>query len=344
METTQIKRTSFWKKKEGKFGIGFIIALLALGGVLLWKFGALLLGLLTNAIGIAVAGVILFALIYVITSKEFRTNMWYIFKWLMKKMAGLIYNLDPIATVKIYVDYLKSNLVNMEEQIRKLKGQMQALVDEINRNKKDVEKSFKIMRQAQKTNNKGELYMRSRKAGRLRKSNMELGDLYKKMAKLYKVLVKMYEASGYAVADMEDEIKQTERKYKALESGYKAMRSGMEALAGDENKRAIYEAALGKIEETCANRVGEMERFMEMSKTFIDGVDLENMSYEEDALIMLNEWEKKGYDSMIKMFEDDSSWKSGINVDELTGDIQPQLEEVRQTHTENANKYENLFD
>ena len=121
MENQTAQTSSFWGKKEGKFGVGFILALVGLGGVLLWKFGALLLGLLTNAIGIAVAGVILFALLYVLFSKEFRTNMWYIFKWLMRKMAGIIYNLDPIATVKIYIQYLKDNLVNMETNIRKLK-------------------------------------------------------------------------------------------------------------------------------------------------------------------------------------------------------------------------------
>ena len=59
---TQTK-ISFWSKKEGKFGAGFIIALVLLIGAVLWKFGALILGLLTNAIGIAVAGIILFAIL-----------------------------------------------------------------------------------------------------------------------------------------------------------------------------------------------------------------------------------------------------------------------------------------
>lgn len=345
METTTKSGSSFWSKKEGKFGLGFILALVALGGVLLWKFGALLLGLLTNAIGIAIAGVVLFALLYVVFSKEFRTNMWYIFKWLMRKMAGLVYNLDPIATVKIYIQYLKDNLVNMEVQIRKLKGQMEYLNEMITKNKREVENSFKIMKQAQKVGNKGELYLRSRKAGRLNQSNIQLGDLYTKMAKLYKVLVKMYEASGYIVADMEDEVQVTEQRYKALETGYNAMRSGMQALVGDENKRAIYEAAMGKIEESCASRVGEMERFMEMSKTFIDGVDLQNMMYEEDALTMLDEWEKNGYDSMMKMFEGGDNWKNtGVDVSTLTKDIStPQVQPVENHATNNSSKYGGLF-
>jgi hypothetical protein len=47
------------------------------------------------------------------------------------------------------------------------------------------------------------------------------------------------------------------------------------------------------IAEDVANKVGEMERMMELSSEFMTSVDLQNGVFADEGLRMLEEWEKK---------------------------------------------------
>jgi len=71
------------------------------------------------------------------------------------------------------------------------------------------------------------------------------------------------------------------------------MKSAMSVISGDADKRALFDMALEGIADDVAQKVGEMEHFMEMSTNFMNSVDLQNGVFEEEGLKMLDEWEKK---------------------------------------------------
>jgi hypothetical protein len=55
----------------------------------------------------------------------------------------------------------------------------------------------------------------------------------------------------------------------------------------------MFDQAMEVIADDVANKVGEMEQFMELSANFMDSVDLQNGIFEEQGLKMLEEYEKK---------------------------------------------------
>jgi len=58
---------------------------------------------------------------------------------------------------------------------------------------------------------------------------------------------------------------------------------------------------------------------------------------------MLDEWEKTGYDSMMKMFEGGDSWKGdGFNIDNLTQEL-PQPEQEKVAAASADDKWNKLF-
>ena len=67
----------------------------------------------------------------------------------------------------------------------------------------------------------------------------------------------------------------------------------MSIIKGDADKRAIFDQAMEHIADDVANKVGEMERFMEISSDFMSSIDLQNGVFEEQGLKMLEEYEKK---------------------------------------------------
>ncbi|MCG8802322.1 PspA/IM30 family protein [Tenacibaculum finnmarkense] len=285
---------SFWEKPEGKTGM-FFTALLA-GGSMYFLYKALpyLINIVENTLhlGLLLAG--LGALIYMILDPKMRNLVFYMYKSFMRWITGLFILIDPIGILKSYIDDLKDNLKKMNKQIAVLKGQMRRLQQIMNENKKNINNNLKLASAAKEKDKKGIMILKSRKAGRLRESNLKLDELYRKMEILYRVLTKMYENSEILVEDIEDQVLVKEQERKAIRASHSAMKSAMNIISGNNDKKEMFDRALEAIADDVSMKIGEMERFMEMSNGFMDSIDLQNGIFEEEGLDLLDKWEKEG--------------------------------------------------
>ncbi|MBE7633339.1 PspA/IM30 family protein [Tenacibaculum finnmarkense] len=285
---------SFWEKPEGKTGM-FFTALLA-GGSMYFLYKALpyLINIVENTLhlGLLLAG--LGALIYMILDPKMRNLIFYMYKSFMRWITGLFILIDPIGILKSYIDDLKDNLKKMNKQIAVLKGQMRRLQQIMNENKKNINNNLKLASAAKEKDKKGIMILKSRKAGRLRESNLKLDELYRKMEILYRVLTKMYENSEILVEDIEDQVLVKEQERKAIRASHSAMKSAMNIISGNNDKKEMFDRALEAIADDVSMKIGEMERFMEMSNGFMDSIDLQNGIFEEEGLDLLDKWEKEG--------------------------------------------------
>jgi hypothetical protein len=175
-----------------------------------------------------------------------------------------------------------------------LRGQMHKLQELIINNRKEIQNNLQLASKAKDADKQAMMILKSRKAGRLRESNMKYEDLYRKMEVLYRVLTKMYENSQILMEDIKDQVDVKEQERKAIHASHSAMRSAMSVIAGDKDKRAMFDQALEAIADDVSQKVGEMERFMEVSESFMQSVDLQNGVFEEEGLKMLEQWEKEG--------------------------------------------------
>ena len=110
------------------------------------------------------------------------------------------------------------------------------------------------------------------------------------------------------------------------------MTSAMDIIKGDSDKRAMFDQAVEVIADDVANKVGEMERFMELSDTFMNSVDLQNGVFEEEGMKMLEKFEKE---STLLLMGDTAGLD--LNAPRATP------EELRKDSSSD-NSYENLFD
>jgi hypothetical protein len=80
----------------------------------------------------------------------------------------------------------------------------------------------------------------------------------------------------------------------AIRAGYSAMRHAMSIINGDTDKKMMFDMAMEAIIDDISMKVGEMERFLEVSASFIDSIDLQNGIYEQKGLELLEKMEKDG--------------------------------------------------
>jgi len=290
---TEFKPKTFWQKPEGTTGAVFLMGIIGALGYVLFKFSAQILAMLSNTIGIVALLAILGAIIYMVLDPKWRTLVSYMYKSVMRWITGVFVTIDPIGILKNYISDLQDNLTKMGTQIGGLKGQMRKLITIVEENNKEISNNMAIARKAKEQGNESAMLLSSRKAARLQESNEKYTALHNKMSILYRVLTKMYSNSEILLEDTTDQVKVKEQERKAIRASHSAMRSAMSIIKGDADKRAMFDQAMEVIADDVANKVGEMERFMEMSSDFMNSIDLQNGVFEEQGMKILEEYEQK---------------------------------------------------
>ncbi|GAB4255795.1 MAG: hypothetical protein Kow0027_22650 [Saprospiraceae bacterium] len=299
MSTSEYKPKSFWQRPEGITGIIFLAILGIGGGILLANALPALIALAQNTVYLTLMLIALAAIVYVIVDPKMRALIGYGYKSLMRWITGLFVKLDPIAILKAYVADLQDNLRNMNKQMNKLRGQMHILKEMMYKNEKQIKENLELASQAKSMDKQAAMVIKTRRAGRLKESNMRLDELYKKMEVLYRVLKRMYENSEVLMEDIKDQVMIKEQERKAIHASTSAMRSAMNVLSGNKDKRAMFDEALEAVADDVSKKVGEMERFMEVTSNFMDSIDLQKGVFEEEGLDMLEKWEKETFSSLL---------------------------------------------
>jgi len=333
------KPKSFWRKPEGVTGALFLGGLILGGGFLLINSLAAIVAATQSILGLAALIGVLGLLIYMALDSKARGLIWYIYKSTMRWITGMFVKIDPIAILKSYVEDMTANLKKMNKQILQLRGQMHKLKELMLNNQKEISSNLSLANEAKKESNKQVVILKSRKAGRLKESNMKLDVLYRKMEVLYRVLKKMYENSEILKEDVADQVEIKAQELAAMKASHSAMSSAMNVIRGNKDKKAMFEMALEAVADDVSAKVGEMERFMEMSESFMDSIDLQNGIFEEEGMKMLEKWEKEN--SLILLDEKDTLLLEDGQPKEETLDINESM--VSAERIERANQYDELF-
>lgn len=279
---------SFWERKEGWTGM-IILGLIGFG---LFSISPTILLLLQDTTYALMLLGGLAAVAYLAMNTQFRNMVWAAYQIFCRKVTGILIEMDPIAIVNGYIEKLEKNRENMAEQINKLRQQMGSLKRLIDTNEKSRVENIQLM-QAAKGKNDTQFVLKSRAAGRLQDSNLNLQQLYTKLEVVYRVLNKMYENAGVILEDTKDDVKIRTTEYAAIKVSSNAFRSAMSVINGDKDKKAIFDQTMEFMADNIGQRVGEMEHFMDISKSFMDGIDLQNGVFEQSGLKMLENWEKQ---------------------------------------------------
>ncbi len=294
MEVKEFKPKSFWERPEGMTGMFFGVAALAGVTFFLYNFMETLVRLAENTLylgGMLMAGA---GILYMILDPKWRNLVWFSYKSVMRWITGIFVNIDPIGVLKSYIESLEDSLLKMNKQVNQLRGQMHKLKELIVNNQKEIQSNLQLATKAKDSDKQAQMILKTRKAGRLQDSNMRLDELYQRMEKLYRILSKMSETSYVMAEDLKDQVMVKETERKAILASHSAMQSAMSILKGDPDKRVVFDMALEAIANDVSSKVGEMERFMDMSDKIMKGIDLQNGIFEEDGLKMLDDWEKQG--------------------------------------------------
>ncbi len=290
---------SFWKRSEGITGAVVIIGLIVVG-LLFWSTIATFV---VSALSSLLSAILLFVgigiILYILLDPKVRALVWYMYKSVMRWITGIFVQINPIAILESYIDYLYKNLKEMNGHIAKLKGQIVKLKGIMQKNKDEMKTSLLMAEQAKKKGNMELVTINTRQFGRLQEANKRYGILLTRINLLHKILGKIHKNSGYLIKDIENEVRMRKQEAAAIKAGHSAMKRAMNIINGDPDRKMIFDMAMESIVEDVSNKIGEMERFIQVSGSFIDSVDLQNGIYEQEGLMKLEEMAEKGVSFLL---------------------------------------------
>jgi DNA integrity scanning protein DisA with diadenylate cyclase activity len=291
---------SFWSRKEGKVGVLFAFGI---GGVLLYALYRLLpflIEMTQNLIQLALLGVVLFVIMFIILDPQVRNLAWYLYKAIMRWITGLFIQLDPVAIIETYVAHLRKQLEMLEDKIQTLAGARRKLKDAIDKAQEDMEEQLNLAKTGKKQGlDNAQIMVYTNQAGRLDASIQKFQNLLAKLETLYRILDKMKKNAGVVIMDYQNQVESIKQEREVIRTGFSAFKSAMSILSGDPDKKVLFDQAMEAIQNDISMKAGAMERFVEESSEIMQAIDLQNGAFEEKGMKLLEKWEKEGVPMLL---------------------------------------------
>ncbi|RIV17677.1 hypothetical protein DYU11_31015 [Fibrisoma montanum] len=288
---TDVEKRSFWSRPEGILGMIVLAGIAGLGLVYFNRVLEFLIRMTSNVLTLALLFGAIGALIFLFTSRDVRTAVFFLFKSLMRSITGTVIQLNPIAIMKIYVDDLKEKRQKMQGQIDTLAGQLVKLNKKINENNEAIKQKFAEANKASTMTDKPGMREAAQLAtiegAGLQEMNEKLFPLQRNIKMVLAFMEKVNQSADYIIKETEIKVRLKETEYKIVKESSNALKTAISIFKGDPDKKFYFDQSMEYIQEDMSQKLGEMKRAMDLSMDFINSVDIQNgiMSDKGQALL-----------------------------------------------------------
>ncbi len=289
--SADVEKRSFWSRPEGVLGLVVLAGLVGTGLFYFNEVVKFLIDVATNTLHLALLLGALGVLVFLATSRDVRTGLFFLFKTLMRKVTGLVIQLDPIAILKIYIDDLKQKRQKMQGQIDQLAGQMVKLNKKIIENNDAIKQKFaeanKASAMLERPGMKETASLATIEGAGLQQMNEKLMPLQRNIKTVLAFMEKVNQSADYIIKETEIKVRLKEVEYKIVKESSSALRTAISIFKGDPDKKFYFDESMEYIQDDMSQKLGEMKRAMDLSMDFINSVDVQNgvLSDKGEALL-----------------------------------------------------------
>jgi hypothetical protein len=310
----QDKLKSYWSRPGGKFGIVIGLALLTLIG---YYVVPILTQVVWNTTNFLIALVALGVFLYCITHRKLRLSLFYLYEIIMKKLVGLVIELDPFIIAEDYIGDMEKQREKLYQQSVDVDGQKEKIDMKIKEKEGEMNQMLSRAQAAKANNMMPELGNATRQVARINEYIKQLAPIRDSLAKIGDYLTKVHKNSGYLIEDARNELELKKDLYKSVTSGNRALNSALKIFKGDPEKKLMVEQSMEYLKDDIAGKLANMKKAISYSTDFMRSIDLDNATYEVEGLKML-----ETFDSDKELKLDIHQWKPS-NAPVVPGQVNP---------------------
>jgi len=302
------KLKAYWNRPGGKFGI-----LIALGLIVLIGYYVLpiLTSVVWNTLNFGIALVCLGIFLYAVTNRKLRLSLFYLYEILMKKLVGVVIELDPFIIAEDYINDMEKQREKLYEQSVDVDSQKEKIDLKIKEKESEKQKLIARAKAAEQNNMKPELVNATRQISRIEEYNKQLTPIRDNLARIGEYLTKVHKNSAYLIEDAKNELELKKDLYKSVSSGNKALVSALKIFKGDPEKKLLVEQSMEYLKDDIASKLANMKKAINYSSDFMRSIDLDNATSELQGLKMLESFDPDT-EFKLKVQEPEKSIKSEL--------------------------------
>jgi hypothetical protein len=282
--TSQTELKSYWNRPGGKFGI---LAGVALIGAIAYFVLPILTTIVWNTVNFGIALVCLAVFLYVVTHRKLRLSLFYFYEILMKKLVGIVIELDPFIIAEDYLGDMMEQREKLYEQSTGVDAQKEKIEMKIKEKKDEISKLMLKAQTAKERNMMPELGNATRQIGRLNEYILQLTPIRDNLSRIGDYLTRIHKNSAYLIEDAKNELELKKDLYKSVTSGNQALNSALKIFKGDPEKKLLVEQSMEYLKEDIAGKLASMKKAISYSADFMQSIDLDNATYEKAGLQLL---------------------------------------------------------
>lgn len=301
--TSNDKLKSYWDRPGGKFGMLIGIGLIGLIGYYVMPIlSAIVWNTLNFSIGLVCLGIFL----YCVTHRKLRLSLFYLYEIIMKKLVGIVIELDPFIIAEDYINDMEEQRETLYKQSVEVDGQKEKIQMKILEKEKEMNKMMARAQAAKDNQMLPELGNATRQIARINEYIKQLAPIRDSLAKIGDYLTKVHKNSGYLIEDARNELDLKKDLYKSVTSGNQALSSALKIFKGDPEKKLMVEQSMEYLKDDIANKLANMKKAISYSTDFMRSIDLDNATYEVQGLKMLETFDS---DKELKLTTVPQQWQ-----------------------------------
>ncbi|MEI6948472.1 hypothetical protein V9K67_14860 [Paraflavisolibacter sp. H34] len=293
-ETIHTTKTTGWFSEPKNIATAVVGLSLAAG--LAYGFTIYVLPWLVSVtwtlINLVIGGILLGALLMIVTSKKFWRAIKYFSEFLANYTIGLAIELNPFNILQARIDQGYEDRNTLYKQAGRLKGKQSELMDKLQQKEKELSlniQKVKILQAEGGNARQKDLYANNVLRCREYIDNVTpiVGDLNK----LISFAEMAYEESGLLLEDAKMDLEAKKDLYYSVTTGLSAVSSAMKAFRGDDDLNRDAEKALALLKQQIGEKVGHIKSAIDVTSRFLDDRVLEDRAQSAQAMELINHYD-----------------------------------------------------
>jgi len=286
--TQQDKLKSYWNRPGGIFGIVAALGILTMIG---YYVIPILATVVWNTLNFSIGLVCLGIFLYCITHRKLRMSLFYLYEIIMKKLVGLVIELDPFIIAEDYISDMQEQREKLYNQSVEVDGQKEKIDLKLKEKANEMNQMLARAKAAKDNNMMPELGNATRQVARINEYIKQLAPIRDSLAKIGDYLTKVHKNSSYLIEDAKNELDLKKDLYKSVTSGNRALTSALKIFKGDPEKKLMVEQSMEYLKDDIANKLASMKKAISYSSDFMRSIDLDNATFEVEGLKMLETYD-----------------------------------------------------